>query len=444
MQNVLMIAYDFPPIGASGVQRTIKFAKYLPTFGWRPIILTVDKDAKTIEYADASLLEELSDEVLIYRSRIIEPYDVYRLFGGKHKQGSRESKILRLDNGRANVIDKIKIMLASALVPDAKIGWYPGATSKAKEIFKKHKIDVIYSSSPKTTSHIIARKLARRFNKPWVADLRDPWPTGFFGRRRKPPVLQKLDTSLERSVLFEATRVIVAWPGILDDITVMHKDFNKSKAILITNGFDEEDYKGVMSAKFEQFTICHAGTFYKNRNPESLFKGLALLFEERPKLKNNIRVLFIGISDYVVRELIGKYGFEDVVEHIPYMDHRECVSYLLGSHLLFLNTLENYVPGKLYEYLGTGKPILAIVRDKTTVAEIMKETRSGIVIDPDDSERVKDFILEMYWRNKEGNTEEKESQDESLVSRYSRKELTRRLSAIFDEVVSEGVRSRDT
>ena len=175
MKNVLMIAYDFPPIGGGGVQRTVKFAKYLSIFGWNPILLTVEKDANNIEYADASFLEELSSKVTIYRSRIVEPHDIYRFFGGKQKQGSRESRILHLDHDGANFMSKIKDIVSSFLVPDSKIGWYPGAIRKARQIFNTHQIDVIYSTSPKTTSHIIARHLSGKYGKPWVADFRDAW-----------------------------------------------------------------------------------------------------------------------------------------------------------------------------------------------------------------------------------------------------------------------------
>ena len=430
MRNVLLIAYDFPPMSVSRALRTLKFVKYLPIFGWNPIILTVEKDINNLEFTNASFSKELSAKVNIYRSQIMEPYDIYRLFGGKQKQFSRECSILHTDCKSTKFSEKIKNIVSSFFIPDAKIGWYPGAIRKAKQIFNKHKIDVIYSTSPKNTAHIIAKYLSRRYKKPWVADFRDPWPAYYQAR---PSLLKKLDESWEDKVLSEATRITVAWPGILKDITVRHKDFDKSKAILFTNGFDEDDFNGVIPKELKHFTISYAGTFYKDRNPESLFKGLALLFKEKSELRKDIRVLFIGISDPLLRNLIDKYNLSDVVEHIPHITHRECISYLAGSHLLFLDTLRDCVPGKLYEYLGLRKPILALVPFETTVAKIINETQAGVVVDPKEIEKIKDTIMALYVTYKQCGLR-LERKDDSVLHQYERKRSTGRLAEVFNEI----------
>ena len=432
MRNVLMIAYDFPPIGASGSLRTVKYAKYLSIFGWNPIILTVQRDARNIECADKSLLEELSGKVNVYRSRVIEPHDIYRLFGGRHKQFSRESSILNLSSEGPNFTKKLTNILGSFLVPDTKIGWYPGTIRKAEQVFNKHKIDVIYSTSPKKTSHIIARFLSRRYKKPWVADFRDPWPAYYL---KRPSLLKRLDESLERIVLSEATRITIAWPGILEDIINRHKDFDKKKVTLITNGFDEDDLKGVTPLKFEHFTISYPGVFYRDRHPESLFEGLTLLFREKAELRKEIRILFIGMTDPILTNLINKYKLSDVVKHISYKTHRECIRYLLGSHLLFLNTLRNCVPGKLYEYLGLRKPIMALVGRNTMVAEIVRSTKAGIVIEPTDTEEVKESIMKLYEKYKKGILK-LNRKDDSIIYQYERKRLTGKLAEIFNELTN--------
>ena len=433
MKNVLMIAYGFPPIGGSGVQRTVKFAKYLPLYGWNPIILTVKKDANNIAYADTSFLNELSNKAKIYRAQLIEPYNIYRFFGGRQKQGLRDTRTLVVNKNPSSFTGKIKNLLASLLVPDSKIGWYPAAIRKAREVFDNHDIKLVYSTSPKLTAHMIARHLSRKYGKPWVADFRDPWFADYACPLKRPTFLRRIDKYLESSVLFEATKITAATPGILEDIIRKHRGFDENKAIIITNGYDEEDFIGVLPKKFKHFTISYAGIFYKDSYPEPLFRGLTLVFKEEPKLRKHIKLLFIGISDPILLRLIEQYGLSDIIEHIPYVPHRECISYLLGSHLLFLNTIGNALTGKLFDYLGSGRRILALVTESTGIADIINRTKTGVVIDPDNSEQLKKFILDRYEAYKEKRVEQ-DSRQQVLIQQYRRKKLTRRLSQVFDEI----------
>lgn len=430
MRNVLIIAYDFPPIGGSGTLRTVKYAKYLPLYGWNPIVLTVEKDAADIEYADTSFVNHFQENLTIYRTSIVEPYDIYRFFGGRQKQGSRQSSILHIDGERTNFRKNIQNLLPAFLVPDTRIGWYPNTIRRARQIFCQHKIDVIYSTSPKNTAHMIAKHLSRKYRKPWVADFRDPWPAYY---PKRPLPLQKLDEMLEKNVLSKATRITVAWPGILEDIIRRYTDFDDSKVETITNGFDEDDFKNLNSKKFDKFTISYAGVFYKERTPEPLFRGLDLLLQERSDLRKSIKILFIGISDPLLKRLIDKYNLSDIAEHMPHVPHNECMSYLLGSHLLFLNTFGNCVPGKLYEYIGLKKPILALVAKNTLTAEIVSATKSGVVIDPSNTEEIKTSIIKAFENYKKGNLK-LERENDSLIYQYQRKRLTGQLAQIFNKI----------
>ncbi|MCP3929463.1 MAG: glycosyltransferase family 4 protein [Bacteroidetes bacterium] len=433
MKNVLIVVYNFPPLGGSATVRTVKFVKYLNQFGWNPIILTVGKDFNDIEYSDTSFLETLDENIRIYRARVIEPHDIYRFLGGRKKQGSRDSKLLHLDTEGSSFLKKLKQIIFSSFIPDTKIGWFPGAIRLMGEIFKKHNIDVIYSASPKNTAHLIAKFISKKQKKPWVADFHDPWPAYYITR---PWLFKKLDETLEKKVLLGATKIVVAWPGIHKDITQRYPGVNENKIELIHMGFDEEQFEETDSKRSEIFTIAHAGVFYKDRTPQPLFKGLKLLFEEQPELRSKIRILFIGISDPLLVGLIAQYEISDVVELISFIPHKECVRCLLGSDMLFLNTLDDCIPGKLFEYLGCRKTILALVKESTTVAKIVRDTQSGIVVDPDNPAMVKDAILKEYEKYQQGELR-KSSEYEAATLSYSYKKLTGRLSGILDDVVSE-------
>lgn len=430
IKNLLIIAYDFPPIGGSGIHRTLKYIKYLPRFGWNPIVLTVNKDPKNLEYTASSIQEDFLAKVPIYRSSVLEPYSIYRSFGGKQKQGSRQSSILHIDGDKTSFKIIMKKLLLSLLIPDYKIGWYPAAVTKAKLIFNEHYIDAIYSTSPKNTAHLVARYLSRKYGKPWIADFRDPWPP--YNTERL-TLLQKLNDSMEKKVLSDASKITVAWPGILDDIKSRYRDFDTSKATLINNGFDEDDFIGLEPKKFGSFTISHAGIFYRHRTPESLFRGLGLLLNDKPQLRKNIKLLFIGITDPTLMNLIDKYQLSDVVDQIPFVSHRECLNYLSGSNLLFLNSFDQCVPGKLFEYIGLKKPILALVEKNTLVANIVNSTKSGIVINPENTSEIKNQILLMYHNYRKGILKFNRK-DDRLMYRYERKTLTQKLAKILDDI----------
>jgi glycosyltransferase involved in cell wall biosynthesis len=423
MKNVLMIAYHFPPIGGVGTQRTVKFAKYLPQFGWRPIILTVDKRADRIENADTSFFQELSSDVKIYRSRIIEPHDVYRFFGGRLRQGSRKSRILHQRYDGATTLNRIRSILFSLLLPDSKFAWYPTAIQKARKIFKEREIDVIFSTSPKPTAHAIAKHLSQKYVKPWVADFRDPWFADYASPIKRPKLVIKIDKRIEKSVLWKAQRITVATEGILEDFISNHKNFDEKKAVIITNGYDEEDFIGIQPKCFKKFTISYAGTFYKNNQPDALLKALKKMIEEQPHLREEILVQFIGIADPVLFQLIKKYNLYDVVKHIPYVPHKECISYLLGSHLLFLNTIGNALTGKLFDYLGSGTPILALVSENSQIAHILSETKTGVAINPNETDKIKNFIISKYNNYKVTNALTCNA-DREFPKKFLRKALT--------------------
>lgn len=418
-------------MSGSGVQRIVKFAKYLPYFGWKTIILTVDEREKSQEIVDTSLLDAFPKGLKIYRSNYFGYGNLDRLFNVKRKLDSKNLDVYANSYNKNNLMNKIKNVILASVIPDVKVGWYPFAILKCEQILKENNIDLIYSSSPVPTAHLIGMSLAKKYEKTWVADFRDPW-TGIFLIPSRPFLLRQLDEYMEKRVLEKATKIVVAWPGIEDDIIQKQKDYRR-KIITIYNGFDEEDFQNIIPKIFPKFTITYTGVFYKERNPAPLFRALNFLFREQPLLRNDIQVICIGKQRSFVRNLIEENNVNDIVITIPNLPHKKSLSYLLGSDVLFLNTVENYVPGKVYEYLRSKKPILALVPKDTTVAKIVSSTKSGVVINPTNTEEIKNAIFEMYEKYKKG-TLKLDREDDSVIYQYERKELTRKLAGVFNEV----------
>jgi glycosyltransferase involved in cell wall biosynthesis len=429
MKNVLMIAYSFPPLGGSGVQRIVKYAKYLPAFGWEPIILTVDEKRESQEITDTSLQDELPKGLKIYRSRYLGFSDLLHFPNKNRKVNSKNSgnSVSVLEN----LVYKFKDIARSLIIPDGKVGWYPFAIRKGKQIFNENNIDIIYSTSPFRTAHLIAMSLAKKYRKPWVADFRDPW-THFCIPKRFITLLKKWEEFMGKNVLRETEKIIIAWPAIQDNLISQYGD-HCQKTVLIHNGFDEQDFQNIIPKTFKKFTIIHTGTFYKERSPEALFRAISSLLSKKPVLRNNIQIIFIGRKEPFIKKLIEENNLNDIVLTVPYLPHKECLSYLLGADMLFLNTIQNYVPGKTFEYLRSGKPILALVSNDTTVAEIVNSTKSGVVIDPTKTEEIKDAILGMYGKYKKGMLK-LNREDDSVIYQYERKELTRKLAEAFNEI----------
>jgi len=430
-KNVLMITYSFPPFGGATALRTVKFAKYLHHFGWNPIVLTVQKEKEYLQTGDTSFLTELPKSLKIYRSNIVELYDLYRLFGGKKKQFSEDFSLLQSKN-TDTLVYRVARIGHSLFIPDAQIGWYPFAMRESRKIFEKDYIDVIYSTSPTQTAHLIAKSLAKKYKKPWVADFRDPWMrTALLPKKHF--LLENINVHMEKSVLEKATKTIAAWPNILNDMKERYEDFDIKKTVVITNGFDELDFFDIVPKTFQKFTIIYTGRLHAKRNAESLLRAIYLLLNEKPKLRNDIQIIFVGGPSASTNNLLEEMSLSNVVAIIQNVPHKESLSYLLGADILFLNILEDYVPGKLFEYLRSTKPILALVPKDTTVAKIVSSTKSGVVIDPTNTEEIKDVIFEMYKKYKKG-TLKLDREDDSVIYQYERKELTRKLAEVFNEV----------
>ena len=439
MKKCLIITYYFPPSGGPGVQRVLKFAKYLPEFGWEPVVLTVkDGDYPAI---DESLLKEIPPSLKVYRTSILEPYNFYRRITGK-KPGTAVdvNNIPKKGDSKSFSEGIAEFIRATFFIPDARIGWLWNAVDEAKKIIQQENIDAIYSSSPPYTCAVIARKVHRATGVPWVAGFRDPW-TGFLSTPERWLLPKKLDEYLERSCFEDATRVEVAWRGILLDLQKKYPDIPTDKVFHLPNRFDSGDFPSITYRSNDKFTITYAGSMYGVRNPKSFLQAIANLIKAKKIDPKKIELKFIGRFGAEVLEMFQEPTVANCVKTLPYLPHSESIVHLMTSEALLLvvddySGGEEIVPGKVYEYIGARRPIIALAHEGA-VAELLRSTRSGRIAHNDDVAAIEGIILEYYTDYLYNKSDY--SPDLSAIARFERKEITKQLARLLDESLERSI-----
>lgn len=401
MRDVLVIAYYFPPLGMGGVQRTLKFCKYLPRFGWNPIVLTV-KDIAYFAH-DFTPLSEVPTET--YRTESLDPLRLARFF--------RRRSLL--DSGK-----RWSNLLSWFLLPDSKSPWLPFLMNRAKALMREREISLIFATFPPATSLVAGTLLKKDCGKPFVMDLRDPLGYGL----SKPTFLHSsLLSLLTRKTVETADGIVTAYPAA-------ELEGAAQKVTVIPNGFDPEDFSEPAQID-DRFLIVHTGTLTRKRNGLPFLRTLRELVESRRVDRSVVRVRLVGWTDPVYADAIESEGLADMVETISYASHGESVAHLMSSSLLWLPAGAGEIPGKAYEYLGSGKPILATAPEGDC-AELIRKTDSGIVRRPDDQDGIGAAIVHYYtlWRNGE-----LPLRRERRMEMYNRMDQTKVLTDLFDSVV---------
>lgn len=434
MKNLLIVSYYFPPSGGPGVQRVLKFVKYLPQFGWRPVVLTVrDGDYPA---RDESLLAEIPAEATVYRTRILEPYRFYRRLTGKKANAPVDVENIPLGGKKKSVAEVFAGFIRSTFfIPDARIGWFPYATSEGLEIIRKERIDALYSSSPPYTTALIARKLQAVTSLPWIAGFRDPW-TGFLSTPERWAFPAAVDRFLETSVFHDATLIEAAWEGILKDIMAKSPGIDRRKLFHLPNGFDGEDYPAVPRTRNDRFTVTYTGSMYGRRNPETFLGAVEQLVREGSVDPGKIQLRFAGRFGGEVHAMLQGSSLRQAIEVLPYLPHAESIQELLNADALLMivdeaEGSEGIVPGKVFEYLGARRPILTLAPEGA-VAGLIRSTRSGFVAHNRDIPAIKAAFLECY-RNFLYD-KPAFAPDAELLMKFERKDITRRLAGLLDSV----------
>jgi hypothetical protein len=426
MPKVLIITYYWPPAGGPGVQRLLKFVKYLPESGWQPIVLTVNKG--NFPAHDYSLLNDISADVRVIKTANYEPDLLYTKFTGR-KEESIPVAVL------ANKNLNWKMRLAhwfrlNVFIPDAKIGWLPAAVQAASRIIREENIELIFSSSPPPTTHLIAQILKRKFKLKWIADFRDPWTKiHYYKDVPRTAIARYWDGFLEKKVLQDCDGVTTASPLFQELLPI-----EKSKPCLtITNGFDDEVLT-VLPETEPGFTFVHAGGITANRFYEEFFGGLQKFLKDPDKSKVTRLVLVGKVNAEIVSE-IQKYIPVENLQITGYLPHVKALSMMKSAavNLIFLEKLANYqghIPGKIFEYIAVQRPVLGAGDPEGDTAKIIRQSGCGNVYAADtDWLKIIDDAYAGWRNNKEPEI------DRDYINQFHRKQLTAKLAEFFGEIL---------
>jgi glycosyltransferase involved in cell wall biosynthesis len=418
MKKVLIITYYWPPSGGAGVQRWLKFAKYLPEFGWQPIILTVDPEYASYPQRDESLLLEVDPNCPVYTTKSFELYNLYKLISGKKEVPyggfANETK--------EGLFQKAsKFLRGNFLLPDPRKGWNKYALKKAAELIREFNIDKVVTTSPPHSTQLIGLELKQKFNIRWIADLRDPWTDIYYYNQFKHTALaRKIDQKYEREVVENADLLIT----VSEDVKRIFAEKSDlpvaAKTIVIPNGFDEDDFRIKNLPTELKKVITYTGTISEAYDVDGFLKALSSLDE---KLKSQLLFRFVGKVPLSVEQKFRAAGLE--LELVGYVDHPKSIEYLLRSDLLLLvipkvKNNRGILTGKFFEYLASQKPILAIGSTDGDLAKIIQETESGKLFDYSDNDGMKAYLNSVFNISFQANT--------AKAAKYSRQNLTKLLA----------------
>ena len=423
--NILLVCYYFPPLGGAGVQRPAKFAKYLSRFGHRVTVIAAQPMEN--ELLDDSLLADIPDNVRVIRVKVRHPRNLVRWLPKRAKSDTP----LSAKRGRV-----WRQVAAWSRLPDDKIGFVPGALAAAKRAFADAPPDVIITTSPPPSIHLVGRRLQKLWGVPWAADFRDPW---FLAADEKlpTPVHRAIRSQLLGTTLRHADAVIAVSPGIIEDFR--RWGFNRPDIEIITNGYDEDDFTGwdeqEDTLSSTRFTFHIYGTISPNAPLDPFLRALSTWLKAHPEMKDKIEISHRGmVIGPTLEELARKYDLPPRCASLGYAPHWYAVRELSTAHALVISVadrpgLRSNIPGRVYECLRSGRPILAFVPPDGAAAEVLKQFQGIAIINPHDEqtavERI-DHLLGVWQENQHPAMDARET-----VNRYSREQLTKRLSEII-------------
>jgi len=452
MKRVLVITYYWPPAGGSGVQRWVKFAKYLPAEGWQPVIYTPDNPEYTS--VDRTLEGEIPPEAEILRRPITEPYGIYRRLmgksastdmktllepaagenGGKARGGAADDgdEVTPISRGRKPFKQRLSLYLrANFFIPDPRVWWIRPSVRFLRKYLREHPVDVIVTTGPPQSMHLIGQRLHKATGIPWMPDFRDPWTRLYFLKYL--PLTRrswKRHRALEQGVLDDATAVLTVTPSVQED----YRKRTSTPVEMITNGYDAEDFRETVTPD-GWFNVTHTGLFAADGNPLVLWKVLGRKAAEDPVFAGKLRLRLVGKVDREVVDAIIAAGLGDNLVSLGYCNHRTAVREQIGATLLILPLRNDpdytlILPGKLFEYLASHRPVLGIGQPDGAMARVVADCGAGSVCDWSDEAGVRSF-LDRAWRQYLAGGVPPTSGD---VSRYSRENITRDLAVLLDRL----------
>ena len=424
-KKILIISYYWPPAGGPGVQRWLKFVKYLPDFNIEPHVYIPENP--TYPLIDEKLLSEVSDKAIIIKQPIFEPYGLASVFS-KNKTKKISSGIIPNQKKQLFVEKAMLWIRGNVFIPDARVFWVNPSVKFLKKYLQEHQIDTIITTGPPHSLHLIGLQLKKELNITWLADFRDPWTTiGYHKQLKLSSWAAKKHKSLEKEVMNSCDQLIVTSPSTKTDFQMI-----TSKPIeVITNGYDVE----VVSKKplDDKFTLAHIGSFLSARNPTILWKALQELTEENSEFNTLFQLKLIGAVSAEVLQSIKEFNLENHINYLGYLPHNEAVIEQRCAQVLLLIEIDSdetkcIIPGKLFEYMVSERPIIAIGPENADFAQIIKETNTGTFYKYNELEALKAQILTCFEQFQQNNLKVYPLG----LQHYSRKSLTEKLSKFLN------------
>jgi glycosyltransferase involved in cell wall biosynthesis len=357
LKRVVILTYYWPPGSGPGVQRWLKFCKFLPDLGWEPIVITVKNGSYPSE--DTSLLEDVPEDLKVIRTATLEPFTFYNLLRGK--KGKAVEVGMGNIKGKQSILAKVSNYIrANFFIPDARIGWNIYAFPELLKVVKSLQPHALITTGPPHSTHLMGEKLCKSHDIKWIADMRDPWTTIYYNAfLNRTSASKERDQALENLVVRSASALIAASPGLKEEFA------DRARCIeFIPNGFDEEDFSGISVDPRKQFVLAYVGNLKSAQNISSLWSAIAAL-KQNERFATDFRLEITGNVSDDVKSSMADAGIMDVVDIKPFVPHKEAIARMVSAHLLLLPIPQSQgngsiLTGKLFEYLATRRPILSI------------------------------------------------------------------------------------
>ena len=426
MKRALIITYYWPPAGGPGVQRWLKFVKYFREFGVEPIVYVPKNPSYPL--LDSNFKSEIPADITIIKHPIKEPY---RFAGLLSKKKTKQISGGILPNKKSSSLEKLMLYVrGNFFIPDARVGWVKPSVKFLTEYLKENPTDVIITTGPPHSLHLIGMQLKYQSDTPWLADFRDPWTTIHYHKSlRLNKSSEKKHKALEAKVLSSADLVTVTSPTTKKEF----QELTKTTIEVITNGFDISEKK--VSELDSDFSLAHIGSLLSERNPKVLWKVLSELCNENAAFKTDLKLKFAGVVSEEVNKSLEDFNLLSNCKFIGYVAHSEVLIMQQQSQVLLLVEIDRpetraIIPGKIFEYLAARRPIIALGPMGSDIEGVVNETQSGNFFDYSSESKLKSKILDLYESYKNG----KLAINSQNIDKYSRRGLTEKMAAVISNL----------
>jgi glycosyltransferase involved in cell wall biosynthesis len=426
MKKALIVTYYWPPAGGPGVQRWLKFVTYLRDFDIEPVVYIPENPGYPL--LDKSLVAEIPTGIRILKQPIFEPYKVAEIFS-KGDSKTISSGIIAKEQEQSAIQKLMLFVRGNFFIPDARKFWVKPSVNYLKSVLEKEMFDVLITTGPPHSLHLIGLELQKNLNIKWIADFRDPWTEiGYHKKLKLTQSSRQKHVNLESEVLNKADHIITT-----SHTTKAEFESKTTRPIrVITNGFDNLQ-EGISNSEY--FEISHIGSLLSGRSPEILWKAIAEIVENVPDFRNKLKIRLAGKINSEVKENIIELGLQKYLQIEGYVSHKEALELQNRASILLLLEIDSLetrgiIPGKIFEYFAAKKPILAIGPENWEAGKMVLDTQSGTYLLFGDKEKVKSWILDQFYQKEAQGVK----QINSDISKYHRRELTGELADLIKKI----------